>query len=97
MKLITATKKAPSIFFEKSGIRTKKKFKHHPFIAFVRSREGDVTVKVVDTAEALIGLPKRTKVMGQWPGKTRSDYFAFTVGKLQEYIEANPKKAGMVI
>lgn len=96
MKLITSVKKAPSIFFEKSGIRTKKKFKHHPFIAFIR-KDGKVTVNVIDTPEALVSLPRRTKVMGQWPGKTRSDYFAFSVGKLRDYIENNPKKAGMVI
>lgn len=97
MKLITAGKKTPSIFFEKSGIRTMKKYKHHPFIAFVRNREGDVTVKIVDNPQDLIRLPKRTKVIGQWRGKTRSDTFCFSVGKLREYIENNPKKAGQVI
>lgn len=96
MKLITAVKKAPSVFFEKSGIRTKKKFKHHPFLAFVR-KEGMVTVKVVDSSEELIKMPKRTKVIGQWPGKTRSDYFEFSVGRLRDYIQNNPKQDGMVI
>lgn len=97
MKLITAGKKAPSVFFEQSGIRSMKKYKHHPFIAFVRSRDGDVTVKIVTTPEELVRLPKRTKVIGQWRGKTRSDTFSFTVARLREHIENNPKKAGQVI
>jgi hypothetical protein len=96
MKLITSVKKAPSVFFEKSGIRTKNKFIHSPVIALV-NKDGKVTVKIIDTPEALISMPKRTKIVAQWIGKNRSDYFSFSVGKLREYIENNPKKAGMAI
>lgn len=96
MKLTTSIKKAPSIFFEKSGIRTRRKFKHHPVIAFVK-KDGEVMIKVVTSPEALIKMPKRTKVLAQWCGKKRSDYFTFSVGMLRDYIENNPKKVGMAV
>ncbi len=96
MKFITSVKKAPSVFFEKSGIRTKKKFKHHPVLAFIK-KNGNVTVIVVDTPEDLLKMPKRTKIVAQWTGKKRSDYFTFSVGKLCKYIEENPRKIGMAI
>ena len=96
MKLITAGKKTPSVFFEKSGIRTKKNFDHHPMLAFVR-KDGNLVVRLVTTPQELVGLPLKTRVMAQWVGKTRSDYFTFSVGKLKEYIANNPKKPEQVI
>ena len=96
MKLNTTGRRDVTAFFEMSGIRFKKKEKHHPYIAFRRGTDG-VKVEVVESPEQLLKMPARTKVMAQWAGKSRSDFFQFTVGQLRTHLKKNPKHACQVI
>jgi hypothetical protein len=59
---------------------------HHPFIVF---EELDVVrVKLVEAIGDLLSYPDQTKVMAQWPGNFRSDFFQFTVGEVRPLVEA---------
>jgi hypothetical protein len=49
-----------------------------------------VEVGIVDNAKKLLELPDDTKVMSQWRGEWRSDYFQFKVGDLRRHIADNP-------
>lgn len=89
-------RKATSAYFDKSGIRNGGTLTQRPFLA-VRDRDGRTVIEVVNNVSDLIALPRKTKVMHQWEGKTRSDYVTYTVGQLRDHVEANPPKAGQVI
>lgn len=92
MKLITAGKEACSAYFEKSGIRYGQRLDHTPFVVFSEQKDA-VTVDIVDNAQDLITYPVDTKVMAQWAGRDRSDFFRFTVGDLRKHIKANPPRS----
>lgn len=65
-----------------SEITETKKLTHHPFIVF--TEEGtDVTVEIVENYSKLMEYPDNTKVMCQWPGQWRSDFFQFCVGNIR--------------
>jgi len=68
-------------YFRLSGVLEVSRLDHTPFLAFVSDGEG-IKVQIVHSASALRRLPPETKVMGQWTGKWRSDFFQFTVGDL---------------
>lgn len=76
-------------FFAKSGIREGVNFLHCPALAFL---EGDgVTVAIIKDATELLLLSDDTKIMKQWPGQHRSDFFQFTARDLRTFILNNPK------
>ena len=89
MQVITSGRTDISDYFEKSGIRDWKKLPHTPLLVF-QVEGGTVTVRIVDNPQELLGFSDDTKVMGQWTGKWRSDFFQFTIGQLREHIEKNP-------
>ena len=96
-KVKTTGLKNAAAFFEMSGMRFKKKDKHHPFLVFVPEDETNVRVDLVENAEQLVKYPAATKVMAQWPGKSRSDFFQFTVGQLRRHIRENPRHVCQLI
>lgn len=49
-------------------------------------------VKVVSNKDSLLRYPDETKVMGQWRGEWRSDFFQFTVGDVRKFLEARKEK-----
>lgn len=53
-----------------------------PLLAFVVS-DGSVKVEIFDRARDALNLPDETKLMTQWPGQWRSDWFQLTVGELR--------------
>ena len=95
MSTILATNKniraANRHFFENSGVREGRGIHHHPFIVFKRSDER-INVEVVEDPKQLLTMPPRTKVIAQWKGKKRSNFFRFTVGQLKKHITDNPAK-----
>ncbi len=92
MRLVTEKiRTATPHFFEKSGIRRNKVQKQHPFIV-VTTKNKKIKVEVVYSCRELMKFPKRAKVLAQWEGKTRSDYYRFSIKELKEHIENNPKK-----
>lgn len=65
------------------------KFKHTPFIV-VQDKDGNAVVQVIDNINELIGMfgnKPDTKVIQQWPGEWRSDFFTFTIEELQTAIK----------
>ena len=75
--------------FTKSGnfIRGQK-LTHYPFLVFVVDNEGRrVDVRIVDNVDELLQYPDHFKVMSQWEGKWRSDFFYYLVGDVRKYME----------
>lgn len=95
-KLKTAGSKNTTPYFELSGIRSTKNLNHTPFLVF-QEKNGEISTEIVSKPEDLLKLPAKTKVMAQWRGKKKSDYFQFTVGQLRKHIAENPKHACQVI
>ena len=96
MGVITSGRTDVEEYFKLSGVRESKKRTHTPFLVFVES-DGDVEVKIVDSPIGLLGFPDETKVMAQWPGKWRSDFFQFTVGQFRAHTSEHPKQAHHVV
>ncbi len=84
-EVITCGRRDLENYFELSGIFECEKLNHTPFLVFV-IEDTLVCVKTVDNALALLDYPDETQVMGQWPGKKRSDFFRFTVGQYRKFI-----------
>ena len=72
--------------FRISGILEYRVLNHTPFLAFI-IKEGGVEVELVNSAEKLLQYPDDTRVLVQWRGKWRSDYFNFSVGELKAFNE----------
>jgi len=64
-------------------IESYKKLAHTPVLAFV-DRGDSVAVQIIDKPKDILSYDIGTKMMGQWAGEWRSDYFQFTAG---QYIE----------
>jgi hypothetical protein len=79
-------------YFEDSGLRNNRIQKQHPFVVMTPGKT-QMKVDVVYTAEELLKLPVTTKVLAQWKGKTRSDYYKFTVRELKSHITEHPPTA----
>jgi len=94
---INGAKKAHSTFFEQSGIRKSKARSQRPFLVVRNMGTGTTDLQIVEDVTEVYNMPKKTRVMTQWEGKKRSDYYTFTVGQLRDYCEANPAKTGEVI
>lgn len=78
-------------FFEESGIRNNEKQAQRPYL-IVRKSKTRLNLGLVYTAEELLTYPNTTKVLTQWEGKKRSDYYSFKVGDLRKYISEHPPK-----
>lgn len=96
MQVITSGRTDVSDYFERSGIRDWKRLSHTPLLVF-QVDGNTVTVKIVDNPRKLLEYPDDTKLMGQWRGEWRSDFFQFTVGQLSEHIQNNPPGPHRVI
>lgn len=79
-------------FFEESGLRNCKEQKQHPYLIF-KPTKTRMNVDLCYTANELLDMPDNTKVLAQWKGKKRSDFYRFSVKELKKYLEENPKKA----
>lgn len=94
--VVTAGRTAVEEFFRSSEIREAKRLVHHPFLVFVEYTDR-VEVRIVDNAATLLTYSDETKVMAQWGGRWRSDYFQFRVGQFRQYIEEHPKQPGQIL
>lgn len=79
-------------YFEQSGLRNNRSQKQQPYLVMTPGKT-QMKVDVVYTAEELLDLPVATKVLAQWKGKTRSDFYKFTVRDLKKHIVENPPTA----
>jgi hypothetical protein len=54
----------------------------YPYLVFIE--EGEVVaIKILYKTRELLELPDDTRVMLQWPGQWRSDWFQLTVGDIR--------------
>jgi hypothetical protein len=72
--------------FQKSYILSSKKLTHTPFIVF-QELDDSIVVVLAKNKDDLLAFPDETKVMVQWQGNWRSDFFHLTVGDVREYLE----------
>ncbi len=94
--VVTSGRTDVAEFFQSSGIREYKKLDHSPLLVFEVT--GDtVEVKVVERADLLLNYPDEIKVMAQWGGQWRSDYFQFTVGQFREHINQHPRSPHQIV
>jgi len=83
----TSGRRMTEDFFTKSGILSKEgELTHNPILAFVCDG-GEVEVRILDTPLEAAYLPDDTKIMAQWPGQWRSDWFQGTAGELKRAME----------
>jgi hypothetical protein len=95
MKIVSDKRKirvANRHFFEESGIRNNKKQTQHPYLV-VKKLKTRVNLNLVYTAAELLTYPNTTKVLAQWQGKNRSDFYCFKVMDLRKHIIEHPPKA----
>jgi hypothetical protein len=92
--IIPAGRSETDEFFSKY-LRTRerdKKEEHFPFLVFVNQNSEDmpgrVEIHIVQTTSGLLKYPDKAIVMKQWPGKTRSDWFWFTIAELKRAIKS---------
>lgn len=96
MKVITSGRTDFNDYFKLSGIREYKKLAHTPLLLFAVA--GDtVEVNIVDNAKALLEYPDEVKVMGQWQGQYRSDFFQFKVGDFRRYVTEYPPEKHHIV
>lgn len=79
-------------FYEQSGLRNDRVQTQQPYLTMTPGKT-QMRVDVVYRASELLDLPPNTKVLAQWKGKKRSDYYRFTVKDLTRYLTDNPPKA----
>jgi hypothetical protein len=85
LSIATTARPAPTKFFQQPGLLTTPQV-HHPFL--VLDPQGDTQLQVVVETYApnLLRYPDATMVLAIWPGKSRSDYFGFTVAEIRAYL-----------
>jgi hypothetical protein len=86
MKIVTAGRIDTEELFRISGVLSYSKLNHTPFIVFQELDEGIVVALVRNKDELLMSYSDETKVMVQWKGQWRSDFFQFTVGDVRDYL-----------
>lgn len=91
MKIITTGRDDLKDYWKLSGALTRQKLPHTPFLVFLEE-DDKVEVRVVDNITDLLTYPDETKVMNQWTGTWRSDFFKFTVGEARDaYSNLEPE------
>lgn len=95
-RVITKGRTDVEDYFRLSGIRESRKLKHTPFLIFVEN-DDNIEIQIIDGADQLLRFPDETKVMAQWAGQWRSDFFQFTVGQFRSYITENPPQSHHVV
>jgi len=96
VEVITSGRTDVKEYFQESGIREYKKLKHTPLLVFLRG-EGVVEVEILECADKLLAYPNDTKVMGQWKGEWKSDFFQFTVGQFRDHIAQYPRESWQIV
>ena len=72
-------------------LRGRKNLPHHPFIVFDESPKTYVKIDIVHKPKELLENYKdKQKVLCQWGGQWRSDFFKFTVGEFRRFLKNNP-------
>ncbi len=92
-KILTVGRRDLEDLWEKSDILTHYSRNHHPFLVFVE--KGDkIEVRIYKHLNELIksNLPANTRIMVQWKGNWKSDFFHFSFEELiKAYYEKYPK------
>lgn len=78
-------------FFKMSGLMESPNLNHTPFLVFHRTEDGIVVNTVTSAVRVASDFPPESKVMVQWPGRWRSDFFKMTVADIRAELEARRK------
>lgn len=92
VKVITSGREDLENLWEKSEVFSHTKREQHPFLVFIES-EDKIKVLIVKTIDKLLGLniPKSTRIMVQWEGTWKSDFFHFNFKEIRNaYYEKYP-------
>lgn len=84
-------RKANRHFFEESGIRTNRSTNQHPYLV-LRPTKTCINIDLVTNVKDLLELPNNTRIMAQWKGKRRSDFYSFKVADLKKHLEEYPRQ-----
>ena len=96
--IITAGRTDVEEYFILSGIRECKKLNFTPFLVFIPNDNGDIKTEIVYNAKELLSnYQDDIKVMAQWAGKYKSDFFQFSVGQFRDFCKANPKDSYQLV
>lgn len=90
-RLITSGRTDLEDYFRLSGVLEWKELKHSPFLVFVEGKE-TIEIKIVKNTTELLNYADETKVMAQWKGEWRSDFFQFTVGQVRAFLNERQSK-----
>jgi len=85
IELLLAGRTDTEDYFSISGVFDASKLSHTPFLVFSISDER-LAVKIVESARQLLDFPDATRVMGQWRGEWKSDFFQFNVGHYRAFL-----------
>ncbi len=88
VKIITIGRTDLKDLWEKSDVLTSDERKFYPFLVFeVKEEEVHVLLEKKLTNLLYSNLPDNTKIMVQWQGEWRSDFFQFTLEELKNAFE----------
>ncbi len=86
MDIVTTGRTDLEDLFKLSGILEYKDLSHTPFLVF-SATEDAVAVDIISSARKLVGnYPDHARVMVQWKGQWRSDFFQMTVGDVRQAL-----------
>lgn len=89
MEVIVAGRSTNPDFWKVYGpTLLRERLTHMPLLAFVVSGRS-VRVEILEMAQDALNLPDDTKLMVQWPGQWRSDWFQLTVGELRSASQSS--------
>ena len=86
MNIITTGRTDIESYFRLSGVLESQQLAHTPFIVF-NSDGANVSVEIVRSVQDLLTYSEDTKVMGQWGGKYRIDFFQFTIKDVKKFLD----------
>jgi len=88
MQIITSGRNDVEEYFKRVVLAYGKLTKT-PLLAFIIS-EDTVKIEVITNPGLTLDLPDDTKMMGQWEGEWRSDFFKFSAGELKTFVREHP-------
>jgi hypothetical protein len=74
IQIVTAGRKDVDDSFKLSDVFTAKPLNHTPLLVFIATEDA-IQVRLLDHARDPLSFSDNTRVMGQWRGAMRSDFF----------------------
>lgn len=91
MKIITSGRTDLDEYFKLSGVLEWESLNHTPFLAFVE-KDDVIEVQIIGRLRDLLLLPAETRIMSQWQGQWRSDFFTYDVYDIKQAYEEKKER-----